>query len=115
MTNPIIKNIEPREIIHFKDEVVYQKDQVVSKTIVKSSKANISLFAFDKDEGLSAHTSTGDALVTILDGEALITIDDKEYLLKENESILMPANIKHALHAIKPFKMFLVIIFEDKK
>lgn len=108
----MIKNIDYAKVINFKDEVLYQKGQVVSKTIKKTSDTNISIFAFDKDEGLSAHSSTGDALVTILDGTAKITIDDKDYILSQNESILMPANIKHALYAIKQFKMLLIISFK---
>ncbi len=107
----MIKNINQAEITRFKDEVVYQKGQVVSKTITKSKAVNISLFAFDEKEGLSAHTSTGDALVTILDGNADITIDDKLHKLATGDSILMPANVKHALYAQTPFKMLLIIVF----
>lgn len=107
----MVKNIEIAKIISLKDEVVYQKGQVVSKTITRSPGVNISLFAFDAGEGLSAHTSTGDAFVTILDGDAKITIDDKVHYLTTGQSIVMPKNILHALHADAPFKMLLVIIF----
>lgn len=48
----MIKNIDYAKITKLKDEVTYQKGQVVSKTITKSKNANITLFAFDKDEGL---------------------------------------------------------------
>lgn len=109
----MIKNIDYAKITKLKDEVTYQKGQVVSKTITKSKNANITLFAFDKDEGLSTHTSTGDALVVILDGKALITIDGVEHELSKDDSILMPANINHALYAKEPFKMLLIISFGE--
>lgn len=107
----MIKNIEYDKIINLKDQVTYQDGQVVSKTIVKSKLANITLFSFAKDEGLSAHTSTGDALVIVLDGQVKITIDKTEHILNEGDSILMPANILHALYAIEKFKMLLIISF----
>lgn len=110
----MIKNIGIAEVLSLKDEVVYQKGQVVSKTITKSAGVNISLFAFDQTEGLSAHTSSGDAFVTILDGEAKITIDQQDYNVKAGESIVMPKNILHALYAEVPFKMLLVIVFGPK-
>lgn len=110
----MIKNIEQSKVIELKNEVTYQKGQVVSKTINKSKCSNVTIFAFDEGESLSAHTSTGDALVTVLDGEASITIDQETFQLKTGESILMPANILHALNAKKSFKMLLLITFGDE-
>jgi quercetin dioxygenase-like cupin family protein len=109
----MIKNMSQAEKIALKNEVTYQKGQVVSKTITKSKYVNMSLFAFDEGEDLSPHTSTGDALVTVLDGEVTITIGDEVFELKENDSIVMPANVLHAIYAKKAFKMLLVIVFEQ--
>ena len=67
-------------------------------------------FAFDKNEGLSEHTAPFDALVQILQGKAEITIDGNPVLLNERESIILPANIPHALKAVEPFKMTLTMI-----
>lgn len=108
-----MKNIEHSKVLSLKEEVIYQKGQVVSKTLYQSKSASVTLFAFSKGEGLTKHTSSGDALVMILDGEVVITIGDEEYHLKEGNSILMPRNIPHALFAINPFKMILTIAFEN--
>ena len=40
-----------------------------------------------------------------------ITIDGKEYLLREGESIVMPARHPHAVYGQEPFKMLLVVVF----
>ena len=45
------------------DMVSYQQDTVVSKTLVKKSTGTITLFAFDKGQGLSEHTAPFDAMV----------------------------------------------------
>ncbi len=93
------------------DEMVgYQKQSVVSRTIIDKPVGTVSLFAFDKDEGLSEHTAPYDALVFVYDGEAVITISGKDYAVRKGETIIMPAGEPHALRADTPFKMMLVMI-----
>ena len=90
--------------------VGYQDDAVVSKEIMKKNTGTVTLFAFDKGQGLSEHTAPFDALVYILDGKAEITISGKSSDVKSGEIIIMPANKPHALKAIERFKMMLVMI-----
>jgi len=94
----------------FDQSISYADKAVVSKHILKKQTGNISLFAFDKGEGLSEHTTPFDALVMIVDGKAEITIDETSHLLQTGDSIIMPANIPHALKAIEKFKMVLTMI-----
>lgn len=90
--------------------VDYQDGAVVSKTIIKKKTGTVTLFAFAKGEGLSTHSAPFDALVQILSGEARITISGKSLKVSEGEMVIMPANKPHALKAIKPFKMMLVMV-----
>lgn len=90
--------------------VEYQEGSVVSRTILDRQTGTITLFAFDKGQGLSEHTAPFDALVHILDGEAVITISGNDHQLKTGEAIIMPANDPHALQAEERFKMMLVMI-----
>jgi len=94
------------------DLVSYQEGTVVSRMVMKKETGNVTLFAFDKGEGLSEHTAPFDALVTILDGEADIIIDKKPYRTKAGEMIIMPAHKPHALKAVERFKMLLIMIKE---
>jgi quercetin dioxygenase-like cupin family protein len=103
-------NIEPSIIFESRESIDYADNSVVSKTIVKKPAGNITLFAFDKDEGLAEHSSPHDALVQLLDGEAEITIGGKIFNLQSGESIILPANIPHSLKAKKKFKMMLTMI-----
>jgi quercetin dioxygenase-like cupin family protein len=93
-----------------RDLIEYQDKSVVSRSIVDKTSGNVSLFAFDKGQGLSEHTAPFDALVFLLEGEAEIIISGKKSQLMENEMILMLANEPHALKAIKKFKMMLIMI-----
>ena len=92
------------------DLVKYQKDSIVSKTIIDKKTGIVSLFAFDKNQGLSEHTAPFDALVHLIDGEAEIIISGKTVNLKNGEMIIMPANQQHALIAVQRFKMILTMI-----
>jgi quercetin dioxygenase-like cupin family protein len=90
--------------------IEYQTGSVVSKTIIKKSTGTVTLFAFDKGEGLSEHTAPFDALVNLIEGEAEVIISGKINLVKRGEIIIMPANEPHALKAQEKFKMMLVMI-----
>ena len=106
-----IKNISKSEVLTLKEQVSYQKGQVVSKTLAQNDALSVTLFAFDKDEEISTHESGGDAFVTCLDGVGRITIDGKVYELHEGESIVMPARHPHAVFGQEQFKMLLVVVF----
>lgn len=92
------------------DLVEYQEGSIVSRTVIDKKAGTVTLFAFDKGQGLSEHAAPFDALVHVLDGEAEITISGKALRLKEGEMVMMPANEPHALKAVKRFKMILTMI-----
>jgi quercetin dioxygenase-like cupin family protein len=95
---------------NLESHVDYADGSVVSKTLIKKNTGTITLFAFDAGQGLSEHKAPFDAVVTILDGQAEITIGGNAAIVKAGEMLIMPANITHALHAQKRFKMLLVMI-----
>lgn len=88
----------------------YQPDAVVSKTLIDRPGGTLTLFAFDKNQGLSEHTAPFDAMVYVYDGQALVTISGKEFTVNSGDCIIMPANEPHALKAVQPFKMLLGMI-----
>lgn len=91
----------------------YNSDSVVSREIIKKDIGTVTIFAFDKGQGLSEHSAPFDAMVQVIDGEAEITIDGEPHTVKAGEMIIMPANIPHALQAKNmPYKMVLTMIKE---
>jgi quercetin dioxygenase-like cupin family protein len=88
----------------------YQEGAVVSRTLIKKETGTVTLFAFDKGQGLSEHTTPFDALVNVIEGEAEIIISGTSYHVRGGEMIVMPANEPHALKAVERFKMMLVMI-----
>lgn len=98
------------QIFQFTDSIDYSTGGIVSKQVMKNEKGNVTLFAFGKGEGLSEHTAPFDALIQIIDGQAGIYIGGQLYDLSAGDSIIMPANIPHAVKAKEDFKMILTMI-----
>ena len=98
------------KVLNLEEMVEYSSGGVISKQILKNQSGNITLFSFDQGQGLTEHTAPFDAVVQILDGEAEILIGGNPNLVKKGESIIMPANITHALQAVRRFKMLLTMI-----
>jgi quercetin dioxygenase-like cupin family protein len=101
---------EKGKAFSFNDSVDYSEGGIVSKTVLKKETGNISLFSFDKGEALSEHTAPFDAMIQVVDGKGEIIIGGKSNLLETGQTIIMPANIPHAVKAVEKFKMVLTMI-----
>lgn len=110
MQHQLMKNIAYAKPIKLTDEIAYQPGQVISKTIAQRPEFNITLFSLFQGEGISTHTTAGDAMVQILDGEAEITIGDQVVTVKAGETLIMPADVPHGLEARESFKMLLTVV-----
>ncbi|HLP05748.1 MAG TPA: cupin domain-containing protein [Paludibacter sp.] len=104
------KSFPTAEKFSMADKVAYADGSIVSKIIIRNDKGNVTLFAFDKGEFLSEHTAPFDAIVQVLDGKGQVVIDGQPFDLSVGESIIMPANIRHAVVATEKFKMLLTMI-----
>lgn len=98
------------EVFDPAQQVDYAAGGVVSIQVMKNPAGNVTLFAFDKEQGLSEHSAPFDALVQVLDGKAEIRIGGVPHNLGAGEAIIMPAGIPHALYAVERFKMLLTMI-----
>lgn len=111
MEQHFLKNIDFQTVLPLETLVEYKPGQVVSRTLAQGKTVSLTLFAFAAGEEISSHSSSGDAMVYMLDGAAEVTIGTEKYQLKKGEMIVMPAGIPHALLAVEQFKMFLVVVF----
>jgi len=90
--------------------VDYAEDSIVSRTILDKSTGTITIFAFDKGQRLSEHTSPYDAVIQVLDGKAQVTINGRKNEIAAGQLIVMPANASHSVAAEVKFKMMLIMI-----
>src|SRR5664280_626592 len=101
---------EKSKVFGFNESIEYSEGGIVSKTVLKKQTGNISLFSFAKGEALSEHTAPFDAMITVVDGKGEVIIGVKSFILEAGQSIIMPANITHAVNAVEKFKMVLTMI-----
>ena len=102
------------KVIDVEGLIEYQEGSVVSMEVIKKELGTVTLFAFDKGQGLSEHSAPFDAMVQIIDGEAKITLAGEPHTVKKGEMLIMPANVPHALQAVNgPYKMILTMIKSD--
>lgn len=83
---------------------------VVSRVLAKAGGGSVTLFAFEAGQELSEHTAPFDAIVEVLDGEVELTIGGAPVVARAGETVLMPANVPHALRARSRFKMLLTML-----
>ncbi|UCH31253.1 MAG: cupin domain-containing protein [Candidatus Bathyarchaeota archaeon] len=95
---------------NLKNLIGYQEEAVVSRTLIDKKAGTVTLFAFDKGQGLSEHTAPYDALAHIIEGEVEIRIAKKVVRMRAGEIVIMPANQPHSLTALKRFRMVLTMI-----
>lgn len=107
-------SLPPATSVELGDLVAYQDGGVVSRTLVKTSGGTMTVFAFDAGQALSEHAAPFDAVVQVLDGEVELVIGGKSVPAKAGQTVLMPANIPHAVNAITRFKMLLTMIRDPK-
>jgi quercetin dioxygenase-like cupin family protein len=93
--------------VHLAEHVQYAEGSVVSRALVQKPVGSITLFAFDTGQGLNEHTAPYDAFVQVLDGEGELVVGGKSVTAKTGDTVLMPANVPHAVHARQRFKMLL--------
>ena len=90
--------------------IAYQEGSIVSKQVLKKESGNVTLFAFDRGEELTEHTSVFDALLQVIEGEAEVTVSGKTSAVKAGQIIFMPAKEPHAVKAVARFKMLLTLL-----
>ena len=99
------------KFLTLKTLVDYADGTVVSRTLLKKETGNITLFSFDKGQGLSEHTSPFDAVVEVVEGAGTFIIADEAQIVHAGELLILPAHVPHDVQAADaPFKMLLIMI-----
>jgi quercetin dioxygenase-like cupin family protein len=107
--------LPPAQPIELAALVNYQEGSVVSRTLIKKSGGTVTVFAFDAGQALSEHTAPFDAVVQVLDGSVELVIGGKIVPATQGQTVLLPANIAHAVNAVTKFKMLLIMIRDSAK
>ena len=108
-----IKNIDHETVVSLTDLVCVQPGQVISRTLAQNEALSITLFAFDAGEEIGTHDSTGDAMVTMLEGTGRFTVGGVRHIVQAGQTLVMPAKVPHAVYAETPMKWLLTVVFPE--
>lgn len=104
--------IPAAQAIHLASLINATEQGIASRILTKTSGGNLTLFSFDKGQGLSEHSAPFDAIVMVIEGKLILTIDGKPVKAEPGTIVRMPANIPHAVEAPQAAKMLLIMLRE---
>ena len=102
--------IPPAEALRLDGLVTPTPEGIASRVLAKASGGNVTLFAFDARQGLTEHTSPYEALVMVLKGRISLNIGGTVVDATPGTIVRMPAAVPHALEAVEPTRMLLVML-----
>jgi quercetin dioxygenase-like cupin family protein len=83
---------------------------IASRVLAKQAGGNLTLFAFDAGQELTEHTSPFDAFVLVLEGALALTVGGTPVRATPGSIVHMPANVPHAVEAVEPTRMLLIML-----
>ena len=104
--------IPPAQELNLASLIKQTEQGIASRVLAKTSGGNLTLFAFDKGQGLSEHSAPFDAIIMVIEGQLNLIIDGKPVKAEPGTIVKMPANIPHAVEAPIPAKMLLIMLRE---
>ena len=93
-----------------KDLIEYPKEGVLSKSIHKNNKADLTLFCMARGSVISEHTSTKHASVYIVEGNGEFKLSGKSIKMSPGTIIFMKENEVHSLKAEENTSFILSLI-----
>ena len=102
--------IPPSDALALHSLISPTEQGIASRVLGKTSGGNMTLFAFDKGQGLTEHTSPFDAFVLVLEGILDLTIGGSAVRATAGSIVRMPAGVPHALDAPEAARMLLVML-----
>jgi quercetin dioxygenase-like cupin family protein len=104
--------IPPAEALRLVDLIAPTERGIASRVLAKTGGGNVTLFAFDRGEGLSEHTTPFDALALVVDGSLTLTIGGKTVVAPAGTIVRLPAHVPHAVEAGEAARMLLIMLRE---
>jgi quercetin dioxygenase-like cupin family protein len=102
--------IPPAEALVLRSLVTSIEQGIASRVLAKTAGGNVTLFAFDANQGLTEHTSPFDAFVFVLEGVVTLTIAGVPVRAVPGSVVRLPASVPHAVDAPEASRMLLVML-----
>ncbi len=84
---------------NLQDLIEYPTSGILSKVLLKDKNSQYSLFCLAAGTEIDEHTSTRNAVITVIEGSGNLNLEGKDIALAPEVFIFMPANAPHAVQA----------------
>lgn len=91
--------------------IEYPKSGIFSKVLFKDNHSQYSLFCLAARTKIDEHTSTRNAVITVVEGSGNINLEGKDIALAPGVFIFIPANVPHAVQAQE--NLAFVLVFSE--
>jgi quercetin dioxygenase-like cupin family protein len=102
--------IPAAEALALQSLVTPTEQGIASRVLARAAGGNATLFAFDRGQGLTEHTSPFEAFAMVLEGSLSLTIGGSAVLAEPGTIVRMPADVPHAVEAPEPARMLLIML-----
>jgi len=84
---------------NLQDLIEYPSSGILSKVLLKDNNSQYTLFCLAAGTEIEEHTSTRNAVITVVEGKGNLNLEGKNTTLTPGVFVFMPANAPHALQA----------------
>ncbi len=91
------------------DLIEYPTSGITSKVLLKDNNSQYSLFCLAVGTKIKEHTSTRNAIITVVEGTGNLTLEGKDIALTPGVFVFIPANAPHAVQAQENLAFFLAL------
>ena len=81
----------------FQELIEYPTNGILNKVLLQDNNSQYNLFCLTAGTEIKEHTSTRNALITVMEGEGNLTLEGKDIALAPGVFVFMPANVPHAV------------------
>ena len=106
-TTPVSESVVTTGLL---EALPVSESSITSRVVVNNPLLRVDVFAFDTGEMLTEHTSPRAVVVQLIDGRLDYTLDGETTTMAPGDVIYMKPGVKHALVALEPSHMSLVMV-----
>lgn len=100
---------------NIREMIEYPEEGVLSKSLVRDEKSDVSLFCMASGTDISDHTSTKQGYVYVVEGDGVFRLEGEDVKMSPGVFIFMKENAVHSLKANKDTSFILTLINKYKE
>ncbi len=88
----------------------YKKESINTEILLNNNDSKAILFAIEKEQLISKHTTPVDALLYVIEGKVQFQTPNNTYDIEKGELFKIKANIEHSVLGLKDSKILVIRI-----